>query len=319
MTGEGSIGRSDLRAPDVLARIADLELVARIVVEGLVSGLHRSPFHGYSAEFTQYRRYQQGDDVKYVDWKLAARTDRIYTKQFRETTNMAAAFVLDTSASMTFPTDGDAAAHRSDVGRVLSDPPERISKFRYAVICSAALAHLISTQGDAVGLVTSRADAAVHLSPRTGRHHLRRMLATLSSLQPHGAWRPDDTIRRAAERLKRRGLLFVFSDFYDQEELTRRELRRAARLGHEVVLFHTMTREELEFPYRDDVELTDLETGRRVAVNAPHARRDYTDRVAAFLEGWRTRAAAEGFHYTLLVTDEPPDRALRAFLIARQG
>jgi uncharacterized protein (DUF58 family) len=308
MTGARASVQSDLRAPDILARIADLELVARIVVEGLVSGLHRSPFHGYSAEFNQYRHYRQGDDLKYVDWKLAARTDRIYTKQFRETTNMAAAVVIDTSASMAFAS-----------GRSAPAGAERVSKFRYAVISAAALAHVISTQGDAVGLVASRGDSPVHLSPRTGRHHLRRVLAELSSLQAHGTWHPDETIRRAAERLKRRSLLLVISDFYDREELTLRELRRAARLGHEVLLFHTMTRDELKFPYREDVELTDLETGRRVAINAPLARRDYTDRVAAFLEGWRTRAAAEGFHHTLLVTDVPPDRALRSFLIARKG
>src|SRR5476649_17526 len=113
-------------APEVLARIADLELVARIVVEGLVSGLHRSPFHGYSAELSQYRHYRPGDDLKYVDWKLVARTDRVYTKQFRETTNMASAIVLDTSGSMDFPSAG-------------SDPP--VTKFRYAVIAAAALAH----------------------------------------------------------------------------------------------------------------------------------------------------------------------------------
>src|SRR5207247_6571688 len=123
----------DACPPEMLAEIADLELVARIVVEGLVSGLHRSPFHGYSAEFSQYRHYRPGDDLKYVDWKLAARTDRVYTKQFRETTNMAAAIVLDTSASMAFPSG-------------------RISKFRYGVIVAAALAHLVSGQGDAVAL-----------------------------------------------------------------------------------------------------------------------------------------------------------------------
>ena len=147
----------------MLAGIADLELVARIVVEGLVSGLHRSPFHGYSAEFSQYRHYRPGDDLKYVDWKLVARTDRVYTKQFRETTNMASAIVLDTSASMEFP-------GAADVGPT--------SKFRYAVIAAAALAHLISGQGDAVGLLAGER----FLAPRAGRQHLRGLLAALSSL-----------------------------------------------------------------------------------------------------------------------------------------
>jgi uncharacterized protein (DUF58 family) len=287
--------------PGLLARIADLELVARIVVEGLVSGLHRSPFHGYSAEFIQYRHYRPGDDLKYVDWKLVARTDRVYTKQFRETTNMAAGIVIDTSASMGFPTTG-------------------LSKIRYAAIAAAALAHLVSMQGDAVGVMAARGDTALYLAPRTGRHHLRSVLAALSSIEAHGSWRAADTIRRAAELLKRRGLLLVFSDFYDADSDApgvNNSLRRAAAMGHEVVLFQVMSRDELDLPYRQDLEFTDLETGQRLAVNAGLARRDYKDALAAFLERSRLRAAAEGFQYVLVVTDTPPDRALRNFLLAR--
>jgi uncharacterized protein (DUF58 family) len=280
--------------PDVLAGIADLELVARIVVEGLVSGLHRSPFHGYSAEFSQYRHYRPGDDLKYVDWKLVARTDRVYTKQFRETTNMASAIVLDTSGSMDFP--------RAPV-----------SKFRYAVIAAAALAHLISGQGDAIGLLAGER----FLPPRAGRQHLRGLLAGLSSLAPGGGWGAADQVRRAAERLRRRGLLLVLSDFYDDEERTLVELRRAARMGHEVVLLQILSRDEIELPYRRDLEFADLESGRTLAVNAGLARRDYTDAMAAFLERWHSRAGAEGFQYSLIVTDTPPERALRNLLLAR--
>jgi uncharacterized protein (DUF58 family) len=281
--------------PEVLAGIADLELVARIVVEGLVSGLHRSPFHGYSAEFSQYRHYRPGDDLKYVDWKLVARTDRVYTKQFRETTNMASAIVLDTSGSMDFP-----------------GPP--VTKFRYAVIVAAALAHLISGQGDAVGLLAGER----FLSPRAGRQHLRGLLAGLSSLTAAGGWGAGDNVRRASERLKRRGLLLVLSDFYDDEEQTLVELRRAARMGHEVVLFQILSRNEIELPYRRDLEFADLESGRTLAINAGLARRQYTDAMAAFLERWHSRAGAEGFQYSLIVTDTPPERALRNVLLARK-
>jgi uncharacterized protein (DUF58 family) len=293
--------------PEVLAQLADLELVARIVVEGMVSGLHRSPFHGYSAEFSQYRHYRQGDDLKYVDWKLVARTGRLYTKQFRETTNTTATFVLDTSASMAFPQAGPgAAAAGAEAGSV--------SKFRYAVIAAAALAHLISSQGDAVGLHAGDR----FIAPRAGRPHLRALLAALTSLDAHGAWHGGETIRRAAERLKRRSLLLVLSDFYDDEERTLAELRRAARMGHEVMLFQILSRDEIELPYRRDLEFTDLETGRRLAVNAGLARRDYKDAVTAFLERWRGRAGAEGFQYSLIVTDTPPERSLRNFLLARR-
>jgi uncharacterized protein (DUF58 family) len=260
-----------------------------------VSGLHRSPFHGYSAEFSQYRHYRPGDDLKYVDWKRVARTDRVYTKQFRETTNMGAAIVVDTSASMAFP-------ERS------------MSKFRYCVVAAAALAHLISSQGDGVGLVTTDA----FLAPRPGRQHLRRLLAALAGTVATGSWRPAETVRRASERLGRRGLLLVFSDLYDQENETFAELRRAARMGHEVALFQVISRDEIEFGYRRDVEFVDLETGESLAVDAAAARRDYADAVTAFLESWRRRAGAEGFQYSLMVTDVPPDRALRNFLVARQ-
>jgi uncharacterized protein (DUF58 family) len=286
--------RVDTCPPDVLAGIADLELVARIVVEGLVSGLHRSPFHGYSAEFSQYRHYRPGDDLKYVDWKLVARTDRVYTKQFRETTNMASAIVVDTSGSMDFPR-----------------PP--VTKHRYAVIAAAALAHLISGQGDAVGLLAGER----FLAPRAGRPHLRGLLAALSSLTPAGDWSAGDSIRLAAERLKRRGLLIVLSDFYDDEERTLVELRRAARMGHEIVLFQIVSRDEIELPYHRDLELEDLESGRTLAVSAGLARREYKDAFAGFLERWHSRAGAEGFQYSLIVTDTPPDRALRNFLLAR--
>ena len=296
--------------PHVLAGIADLELVARIVVEGLVSGLHRSPFHGYSAEFSQYRHYRPGDDLKYVDWKLVARTDRVYTKQFRETTNMASAIVLDTSGSMDFP--GVAQAFRpADAG--LKPRATTVTKFRYAVIAAAALAHLISGQGDAVGLLAGER----FLAPRAGRQHLRGLLAGLSTASPGGSWSAADGVRLASERLKRRGLLLVLSDFYDDEERTFAELKRAARIGHEVVLFQILSRDEIDLPYRRDLEFADLETGRTLAVNAGLARRDYTDAIAAFLERWHGRAGSEGFHYSLVITDTPPARVLRNFLLAR--
>jgi uncharacterized protein (DUF58 family) len=188
------------------------------------------------------------------------------------------------------------------------------SKFRYAVIAAAALAHLVAGQGDAVGLSAGER----FMAPRAGRHHLRALLAALSSLDAQGTWAGAEAVRRAAERLKRRGLLMVLSDFYDDEERTFAELRRAHRIGHEVVLFQVLTRDEIELPYRRDVELTDLETGRRLAINAGLAHREYTDAVAAFLERWRSRAAAEGLQYSLVVTDVPPQRALRNFLLARR-
>jgi uncharacterized protein (DUF58 family) len=284
-----------LCSPEILAGITDLRLVARIIVEGLISGLHRSPFHGYSAEFSQYRHYRPGDDLKYVDWRLVARTDRVYTKQFRETTNMASSFVIDTSRSMEYPEQG-------------------MSKLRYAAIAAAALAYLLVMQGDAAGLVTDD----TFMPSRTGRHHLDGILGRLSTLAARGTWHPAETIRRAAERLGRRGLLIVLSDFYDEEDETYGELRRAARLGHEIVVLQVMSREEISFDFRDAVEFVDAETGHALSLNPAESRREYIDSVTAFVERWRVRAGAEGFQYSLIITDTRHDRALRNLLLARQ-
>jgi uncharacterized protein (DUF58 family) len=279
--------------PALVARIADLELVARIVVEGTLSGLHRSPFHGYSAEFSQYRHYRPGDDLKHLDWKLAARTGRLYTKQFRETTNLAATVVVDCSASMDFPVP--------------------MSKFRYAVTVSAALAYLISSQGDAAGL----ASQDVFVGARPGKRHRQSVLNALSALQPSGVFDAAAVVRLAADRMRGPGLLIVVSDLYDHEEQTFEALRLAMRRGHEVAILQTVSRPEIEFPYARELEFVDLESGRRLPLDAALARREYTDNIAAFLERWRARAGREGMQYALVVTDTAPDLALRNFLLAR--
>jgi uncharacterized protein (DUF58 family) len=228
---------------------------------------------------------------------------------------MAAAIVLDTSGSMDFPSAGSERTRPTSVTRRLDTDADGapVTKFRYAVIAAAALAHLIAGQGDAVGLVAGER----FLAPRAGRQHVRGLLAGLSLLTAGGTWSTADHVRRASERLKRRGLLLVLSDLYDDEEGTLAELRRAARMGHEVVLFQILSRDEIQLPYRRDLEFADLESGATLAINAGLARRDYTDAMAAFLERWHSRAGAEGFQYSLTITDTPPERALRQFLLSR--
>lgn len=284
--------------PAVVAAIDDLEVVARYIVEGLRTGEHRSPFHGFSAEFSQYRPYRPGDDLKYLDWKVLARTDRLYTRQFRETTNLSAMLVLDSTASMAYPADG-------------------VSKFVYARMIAAALAYLLVQQGDAVGLMTTANDKLVYLPPRGGKTHLRRVLTTLSKLTPSGSWAPHTVIARAAELLRRRGVLLMLSDFYDNEAATLTELKRAARRGHEAAMLQIMSRAEIEFPYSGGTEFEDLETSTRRIVDAATIARGYRARVAEFLETWRTGARAGGIDYALMTTDRPPNDALRGYLIRR--
>ena len=257
--------------PVVLAALSDLELVARVTVDSTLSGLHGSPFHGYSAEFSQYRHYRPGDDLKYVDWKLFARTDRFYTKQYRETTNLGALIVADASRSMAF---GGRAG---------------VTKIKYATLVAAALAHLISTQGDAIGLVLHDEAIRRYIPSRTGHSHLRGVLTALTGVEPQGRTSTAAAFRRAVDLLGRRGLLLVISDLYDEEEAVERELRRAVRIGHEVALFHVITRDELEFPFGGEVELEELETGRTLLTGASVAAA-YRHEFAEFLERWRSSA-----------------------------
>jgi uncharacterized protein (DUF58 family) len=285
--------------PGALAAIGDLELVSRRIVDGTISGLHRSPFHGYSAEFSQYRHYRPGDDLKYIDWKLFARTDRLYTKQFRETTNLVCQIALDASASMDY---AGAAG---------------VTKFTYARLLAGALAHLVSRQGDAIGLVTYADALKQYLPSRGGQAHLRALLLTLTRTDPSGQTDGAAALGRTIDLLKRRGLLIVISDLYDEREVVERALRRAAHIGHEVVVFHVLSRDEVELPFRDDVELEDPETGRTVLSNGAAAGRPYREAISAFLERWRTRCATYGIDYVRLFTDTPLETGLRAYLRRR--
>jgi uncharacterized protein (DUF58 family) len=285
--------------PVVLATVGDLELVARFIVDGTISGLHQSPFHGHSAEFSQYRHYRPGDDLKYVDWKLFARTDRVYTKQFRETTNLLCQIAIDASGSMAF------------AGRA------GVTKFEYARLLAASLAHLIVRQGDAAGLVSYADTIRQYLPSRGGQVHLRALLLALTRTDVGGSTRAADALARTVDLLRRRGLLIVISDLYDEDENVERALARAAHIGHDVVVFHVLSREETDLPFRGDVELDDLETGEVVLTNPSATGRSYREAMAEFLERWRTRSATHGIDYVRLVTDTPLDVALGAYLRRR--
>jgi uncharacterized protein (DUF58 family) len=287
--------------PVLLSAIGDLELVARVMVDGTVSGLHRSSFHGYSAEFNQYRHYRPGDDLKYIDWKLFARTDRLYTKQYRETTNMVAQIAVDVSGSMAY------------CGRT------GVSKIAYARLLSAALAYLVSGQGDAVGAVGYGEELRQYIATRTGPSHLRGLLVALTRLEASGGAATAASLGRAIDLLRRRGLLVIMSDLYDDETALERELKRAARIGHEIAVFHILSRDEIEFPFSGDMEFEDLETRRSVVASSRSMASLYRRDIADFLERWRSRCASYGIDYIRSVTDMPLDATLRGYLLKRRG
>ena len=285
-------------SPTVVAAIEDLELAARLVVEGLRTGGHRSPFHGFSTEFRQHRPYRAGDDLKYLDWKLYARSDRLYTRQFRETTNFSVMLALDTSASMNFPPDG-------------------VSKFRYGQIITAALAHLVSEQGHAVGLMTMTGDRLTFVPPRGGRHHLRSLIAAIDKLSSAGTWDPARVTARAGQLLQRRGVVIVISDFYDAEEETRREMRRMTERGHDVAMLQLLSPSEMSYPTDGQIEIEDLETGERRLIDGASVAAEYRAGFDAFIARCRREAMRDGVDYALISTDRAPESALRDYLLRR--
>jgi uncharacterized protein (DUF58 family) len=288
------MSRSHVVTSSELQSLRDLELMTKATVEGLRQGLHRSPFHGYSAEFAQYRHYRPGDDLKYVDWKAFARTDRIYTRQFRETTNLSALFVIDVSRSMDFH-----------------------GKFELARTVAAILGTLVLDQSDAAGLLA--VDARAHyVPPRSGHHHLRVFLSELASLEPAGTVSIAAALKRAAAIVKRRGLVLVISDLYE-DEAALADIKRIARMGHDVIVIHTLAREELTLDVGGAAEFVDLESGHKLMVQPAAARESYVAAITA----WQTRVEQqlrrEGIEYLRLITGDPLEPALRRVLVGRRG
>lgn len=292
-------------APSLIAAIDDIELSARVVVEGLRIGDHRSPFQGAGAEFHQHRPYRSGDDLKHLDWKLFARSDRLYTRRYRESTNVGVMLVVDTSGSMDHP------------------PGAANSKLRYAVLLAAALAHLATEQGNAVGLMSlaptiSPDDSRVRYVPaRRGRVHRRVVMAALDALQPGGLWDPPLAIGRAAELLQRRGLIIVLSDFYDEPDATRRELRHVARHGHDVALLQLVAADERRLPFTRQVQVVEPETGQRLLIDPEQDAAAYGEAHAAFLREWQDFARQEGIDHARIDCDLPPEQTLRDYLLRR--
>ncbi len=289
------MSRAHVATPAERASVRDLELFARTTVEGVRQGLHRSPFHGFNAEFSQYRHYRPGDDLKHVDWKAFGRTDRLYTRQFRETTNMSALFVCDCSKSMEYG-----------------------PKFALAQAAVAVLGTLVVDQGDAAGLLGVAADRAQYLAPGSGHHHLTLFLAAVARLRPDSPLDLAAGLRRAETLLKRRGLVIAVSDFYDDQPALA-AARRLKHIGHDVVLVHVVSRGELHLEERGAVEFVDAETGQRLVLQADQAAAAYAARVSAWLERVEDAALRDGMGYLRLTSRETFERDLRQFLVRRGG
>ncbi len=288
--------------PELLARVGSLELLARAVVEGFMSGLHRSPFTGFSTEFTEYRQYNPGDDLRYLDWRLLGRTDRYFIKKYRADTNTQCHILLDTSASMDY-------AHASSV-----------TKLQYAQFLAASIAYLLNRQQDAVGLVGFSNKVHTHVPARNRTGHMRTIFGTLSMLQPGGETRLAESLHQLAEILTRRGIVVLISDFYDHADRLKEAFQHLRFKGHDLVAFHVLDQNELDFDFTDPVLLLeDAETQEQMPVLPEVVMGGYRERMKQHVDDMRRCAAANHVDYEMMTTKQPLDFALFSFLSRRAG
>lgn len=287
--------------PEVINQIKRLDLRAQFVVKGFLQGLHASPFHGFSVEFSEHRKYTAGDDPANIDWLVYAKTDKYYVKKYEAETNITGYLLMDLSESMGY-------TYRQE-----------LTKFDYATCLAASLGYLMIHQQDPVGLLTFGERIEGSLAPKSKRSQLSTILSQLAQLRPTGGTDVARSLAQTAALLKHRSLLMLFSDLLGDPAPILKALMQLRHAGHDIILFHVMDEAEVAFPFHGMVELEDPETGERVAVDADGMRGDYLAEVEAFRAVYRDRCRRARIDYVELDTSMLFDRALMEYLLMRQS
>ena len=284
--------------PSVLAGLDNLELRARVVVEGFLSGLHKSPNRGFSVEFNDYRHYQRGDDMRHVDWKLYARSDKFYIKQYEDETNVRCVILLDTSASMAYSSGG-------------------ASKLDYGVTLASALSYFVMRQRDAVGLITFDDEIRDYIPAKCRQPHLMHILRTLSKLKSGKKTNAVKPLTDLAASLNKKSFVILISDMLDDEERVIRTLQNLRGMGNEVITFQIMDDAELKFPFNEASEFIDMEEGESYITSPASIRKAYLENLNKFLSYCRKKCQSSGVDYCLLNTAMPLDEALSSYMAKR--
>ena len=287
--------------PEVIRQISRLDLRAQFVVKGFLQGLHASPFHGFSVEFSEHRRYTHGDDPKDIDWLVYAKTDKYYVKKFEAETNITGYLVMDLSQSMAY-------TYRQE-----------LTKFEYGICLAAALCYLMIYQQDPVGLITFDEKVRDSLPPKSNRTQLGNILSHLARLKPSGKTDVEQSITQIAAMLRHRSLVMIFSDLLTEPAPVLQSLRRLRHGGHDVILFHILDEAEVAFPFDGMIEFEDPETHDRIEVDATGFRRDYLAEIKTFRELFRRECFQCGVDYVELDTSMQFDKALTEYLLSRRG
>jgi uncharacterized protein (DUF58 family) len=281
--------------PQILARVGFSPLLARVVVEGFINGLHQSPFHGFSVEFADHREYVPGDDLKYLDWHLYARTDHYYIKRFEEETNLNCYLLLDRSASMSFGTGS-------------------LTKWDYSCFLTTCLAYLVLRQQDAVGLALFGARPGIVVPPRSRRTHLRQLMRVMVNNAPSGGTDMTASLRAILRSLKRRGMVVLVSDLIDDPEQTLKTIRLLGSHRHDVIVFHIQDAAELDFSFEGAMLMRDLETGEELEIDPDSVRKTYLQQMKELGDFYRKGLSDVGIDYHLVNTRQAYDQVLSAYL-----
>jgi uncharacterized protein (DUF58 family) len=289
--------------PRVLAEIGSLSFRARIVADSATAGMHRSRHHGTSVEFADHKEYSPGDNLRMLDWRAFARCDRDYIKRFEDESNLRSLFVIDSSASMGYPENARGL--------------KRLTKLEYAATCAGALAYVLARQGDAVGLATYADRLQIDVPSKARRGHLQEILATLESLRAKGPSELARSLDALSEGLPRRTVIGVFSDLLDGGLEALESIKRLRARKHDVILFHVIDSDEMEFPFEDTTLFEGMESLQEVNVDARALRDAYLDEARRFLERAETACRSSRVEYLLARTDYSPSRLLATFLSRR--
>ena len=283
--------------PRILARIGNLELLAKSVVDGFINGLHRAPFFGASIDFAEHRQYVAGDDIRRVDWKLWARTDRYYVKQYEADTNTNFSVLFDISRSMKFTSGG-------------------VSKLEYGSFLGACLGYLATRQRDRVGIITFDEDIVTHVPPSA--KHFDMVLHTLDRAKAERPGHLSAPLHKMAEHFKRRGILLLISDFYDEPEAILDAIKPLKFLGNDLIVFHVLDPQEITFDYEDASAFEDLESREQIPVVPQSFRAEYRRLIQEHVTALQTKFSEQRIDYALINTSEPLDRALFSYLSSRE-
>ncbi|MEO8513243.1 MAG: DUF58 domain-containing protein [Ignavibacteria bacterium] len=311
--------------PSVISRLANMELKAKFVVEGFIAGLHKSPYHGFSVEFAEHRQYMPGDDLKYLDWKVLGRTDRYYIKQFEEETNLKSYLIVDSSRSMQFKSSESELAAKSPFSKIFKKKEQlksvaksNITKLEYSTYIAASLAVLMNFQKDAAGLVVYDEAIKTFIPPKATSQNLKLILNQLSSIEPAGKTNTASALNIVAERIKRRGLIIIFSDLFDDQTAVINALKHFRYKKNEVIMFQVLDPVEMSFAIDSPTIFKDMETSQEMLSQPISVMNSYQDAVKEFLNTYKTACLSNNIDYVLLSTETPFDTALLGYLNKRK-